>query len=180
MPSGLKIAVAGAALALACRSDPAPSRPAEPVTLAGPGAVEPAGPGACVGNGGEVAKAGMRNVAGTALRACPSRSATGFHRDGFCSTGADDAGVHVVCATVTDAFLQFSAAHGNDLITPRGEFPGLRDGDAWCLCAARYREALDAGVAPPVVVEATDEAALRTMTSSELSAGSREICRSAR
>ena len=122
----------------------------------------------------------MRNVIGTVLRSCPSRSPTGFHRDGFCTTGADDAGIHVVCAAVTDAFLRFSAAHGNDLITPRGEFPGLRDGDAWCLCAARFREALDAGVAPPVLVEATDEAALRTMTYGELSARSTAICRDVR
>ncbi len=122
-------------------------------------------------------KRGARNVIGTALRACPSRSTTGFYRDGFCSTGADDTGVHVVCATVTDAFLAFSADQGNDLITPRGAFPGLRDGDGWCLCAARYREAFDAGVAPPVVVEATDEAALHTMTLPELRASAVEICR---
>ena len=81
---------------------------------------------------------------------------------------------------MNDAFLRFSAAHGNDLITPRGEFPGLRDGDAWCLCAARFREALDAGVAPPVVVEATDEAALRTISSNELGAHSIEMCREPR
>jgi len=119
----------------------------------------------------------MRNVLGTALRACPSRSTTGFYRDGFCSTGADDAGVHVVCATVTDAFLRFSASHGNDLITPRGEFPGLRDGDAWCLCAARFREAFDASVAPPVILEATDRAALLTLTASELNASATKMCR---
>ena len=119
----------------------------------------------------------MRNVLGTALRPCPSRTTTGFYRNGFCSTGADDAGVHVVCATVTDAFLRFSAAHGNDLITPRGEFPGLRDGDAWCLCAARFREALDGGVALPVIVEATDEAALRLMKPAELGVRSPEMCR---
>jgi uncharacterized protein (DUF2237 family) len=195
MPSGFAIALTSAMLVTACRSDSAATRAGETVTRPGRAgvarlgaakpaepaeAVEPTGPGACVGRGGEAAKPGMRNVIGTELRACPSRSTTGFYRDGFCSTDADDAGVHVVCATVTDAFLRFSANHGNDLITPRGEFPGLRDGDAWCLCAARFREALDAGVAPPVVVEATDEAALRTMTSSELSASPVEICRAPR
>lgn len=163
-----------------CRSDPAATRTATPVKRESPEASEPSGAGACVGRGGELAKPGMRNVLGTALRSCPSRSTTGFYRDGFCSTGADDTGVHVVCATVNDAFLRFSAAHGNDLITPRGEFPGLRDGDAWCLCAARFREALEAGVAPPVVVEATDEAALRTISSSELGAHSIEMCREPR
>jgi len=163
-----------------CRSEPAATRTANLVKRERPEVSEPSGASACVGRGGELPKLGMRNVLGTALRSCPSRSTTGFYRDGFCSTGADDAGVHVVCATVTDAVLRFSAAHGNDLITPRGEFPGLRDGDAWCLCAARFREALDAGVAPPVVVEATDEAALRTISSTELGAHSIEMCREPR
>ncbi len=200
MSSGFAVALVCAVLASACHSDPAASRTVDPATRASPlgasprgaspdreplGGPDPAsadslGAGACVGRGGEAAKVGTRNVVGTELRPCPSRSTTGFYRDGFCSTGADDAGVHVVCATVTDAFLNFSAAHGNDLITPRGGFPGLRDGDAWCLCAARFREALDAGVAPPVVVEATDEAALKTMTARELSADAVEMCRAPR
>jgi uncharacterized protein (DUF2237 family) len=105
---------------------------------------------------------GSRNVLGEALQPCPSRHRTGFYRDGYCNTGADDHGVHVVCAKVTDAFLQFSKARGNDLVTPRGGFPGLRDGDGWCLCASRWQEAHEAGVAPPVVLEATHAAALRT------------------
>ena len=185
MPPRHAVALASALIVSACHSDPAATRTAatrtaEPVARASGGSPPSGGVSACIGHGGEAAKSGARNVLGTELRSCPSRSATGFHRDGFCSTGPDDAGVHVVCATVTDAFLQFSAAHGNDLITPRGEFPGLRDGDAWCLCAARFREALDAGVAPPVVVEATDEVALRTMTAGELNAGSLEMCRAAR
>ncbi len=186
MPSRLALLLVSAAALLGCHSEPAATQAVDPVMPASPAAVEPAGaaaapgPGACVGRGGEPAKLGMRNVLGSALRSCPSRTATGFHRDGFCSTGADDAGVHVVCATVTSAFLQFSAAHGNDLITARGDFPGLRDGDAWCLCAARFREALDAGVAPPVIVEATDEAALRTISSAELGAHPVEICREPR
>ncbi len=164
MPSALALVWTCAALAAGCRPEPVPTREAPETN-------------ACVGRGGEVAKPGMRNVLGTALQPCPARTATGFYRDGFCSTGPEDTGVHVVCATVTDAFLTFSAAQGNDLITPRGAFPGLRAGDAWCLCAARYREALDAGVAPPVIAEATDEAALRTMTSRELSAHAQTLCR---
>jgi uncharacterized protein (DUF2237 family) len=101
-------------------------------------------------------------VLGGPLQACPSRHRAGFYRDGYCHTGDDDHGVHVVCARVTDAFLAFSRAHGNDLVTPRRGFPGLKDGDGWCLCAGRWQEAHEAGVAPPVVVEATHEAALRT------------------
>ena len=182
METRFALALTIATLVSACRTESLASPTAAPVTTAERAprvAVEGTVP-ACVGQGGEPAKPGMRNVLGTALRSCPSRTATGFYRDGFCTTGPDDAGVHVVCATVTDAFLQFSAAHGNDLITARGAFPGLRDGDAWCLCAARFREALDAGVAPPVVVEATSDAALRTITPGELSAKSLEICREPR
>jgi uncharacterized protein (DUF2237 family) len=82
---------------------------------------------------------------------------TGFYRDGFCRTGAEDAGVHTVCAVMTAEFLQFSRARGNDLSTPRPEFqfPGLKPGDRWCLCAPRWAEALQAGMAPLVVLEAT-------------------------
>ena len=124
-------------------------------------AAEPAG-GSCVGTAGGADRPGSRNVLGGPLQACPSRHTAGFYRDGYCNTGADDHGVHVVCARVTDAFLGFSASKGNDLVTARGGFPGLKDGDGWCLCAARWREAHEAGVAPPVVLEATHEAALKT------------------
>ena len=117
---------------------------------------------ACAGNAGAPTGSGSANVLGDPLHPCPSRHSTGFYRDGYCNTGADDRGVHVVCARVTDAFLEFSRAQGNDLITPRGGFAGLQDGDGWCLCASRWQEAYDAGVAPPVVLEATHEAALRT------------------
>ena len=88
---------------------------------------------------------------------CGTDPITGFYRTGCCDTGAEDAGVHTVCARVTAEFLTFSAAVGNDLSTPRPEFgfAGLRPGDRWCLCAARWAEALAAGVAPPVVLEAT-------------------------
>lgn len=82
---------------------------------------------------------------------------TGFFRDGCCRTGRGDFGLHILCAEMTDEFLTFSRARGNDLVTPKPEFgfPGLVAGDRWCLCVERWREALDAGVAPPVVLEAT-------------------------
>lgn len=98
-----------------------------------------------------------RNVLGGELEICGSDPLTGFYRTGCCDTGAEDAGVHTVCARVTAEFLEFSAARGNDLSTPRPEhgFAGLRPGDRWCLCADRWVEALAAGVAPPVVLAAT-------------------------
>ncbi|MGI9623367.1 MAG: DUF2237 family protein [Acidimicrobiales bacterium] len=102
------------------------------------------------------------NVLGTELEMCSESPMTGFYRNGCCETGADDHGAHVVCATVTAEFLQFSAEAGNDLSTPRPEFgfPGLLPGDRWCLCAERWHEAHEAGVAPPVVLEATHARAL--------------------
>ncbi|MFZ4760935.1 MAG: DUF2237 family protein [Burkholderiaceae bacterium] len=106
----------------------------------------------------------QRNVAGEPLAPCGSTLRTGFYRDGRCTTGPDDHGVHVVCAEVTERFLSFTAGQGNDLSTPRGAFPGLREGDRWCLCASRWAEADAAGVAPPVVLEATHERALDFVT----------------
>lgn len=105
---------------------------------------------------------GARNVLGGPLATCCTTPMTGFYRDGNCHTGPQDAGTHVVCARVTQAFLEFSVARGNDLVTPvpQFQFPGLKPGDKWCLCAARWKEALDAGVAPPVVLAATHEKAL--------------------
>lgn len=105
---------------------------------------------------------GGRNVLGGPLVACSYDPVTGFFRDGCCSTGPDDVGSHTVCARVTDAFLEFSRLRGNDLGTPRPEyrFRGLRAGDRWCVCAARWLEAFEAGAAPPVVLESTHEAAL--------------------
>jgi uncharacterized protein (DUF2237 family) len=102
------------------------------------------------------------NMLGTELAVCSTAPLTGYYRDGCCSTGGDDAGVHVVCAQVTAEFLAFSAREGNDLSTPRPEFrfPGLQPGDRWCLCASRWQDAYDAGVAPPVVLAATDVRAL--------------------
>jgi uncharacterized protein (DUF2237 family) len=95
---------------------------------------------------------------------------TGFYRTGYCTTGPRDRGNHVVCAEMTEAFLAFTRAQGNDLSTPRPEwgFPGLEPGDRWCLCAARWQEALEAEVAPPVVLAATAEGALEVIDRSDL------------
>lgn len=103
-----------------------------------------------------------RNVLGGALRACSYDPVTGFFRDGCCRTRGDDEGQHVVCARMTEAFLSFSLAQGNDLCTPRPEwrFAGLKAGQRWCLCAARWLEACHEGVAPPVILESTHENAL--------------------
>lgn len=107
-----------------------------------------------------------RNVLGGPLLACSYSPLTGFHRDGCCESAAEDLGHHVVCAKMTEEFLRFSRERGNDLTTPRPEarFRGLRPGDRWCLCAARWLEAMEAGVAPPVVLAATHEAALRIVS----------------
>jgi uncharacterized protein (DUF2237 family) len=101
-----------------------------------------------------------RSVIGTPLASCGGAPVTGWRRDGRCDTGPEDTGVHVVCAEVDEAFLRFTASRGNDLVTPRGGFVGLHPGDRWCLCASRWAEALEAGVAPPVVLEATHARAL--------------------
>ena len=104
-----------------------------------------------------------RNVLGEPLVPCSFKPLTGFFRDGCCTTGADDAGAHVVCVVMSAAFLAFSKRRGNDLSTPRPElhFPGLKAGDQWCLCAMRWQEALEAGVAPPVVLESTNQTVLQ-------------------
>ena len=101
-----------------------------------------------------------RNVLGTPLETCGQDPVTGFYRNGCCDTGADDAGLHVVCAVMTEEFLVFSRERGNDLTTPRPGFPGLKAGDPWCLCAVRWLEAHQAGMAPPVLLSATHENAL--------------------
>jgi hypothetical protein len=110
------------------------------------------------------------NVLGGELQPCGLNPITGFFRDGCCRTGPGDLGLHVVCAHVTEDFLRFSLAHGNDLITPAPHygFPGLRPGDRWCLCAARWKEALEAGVAPPVVLESTHFSALAYVSLDDL------------
>lgn len=103
------------------------------------------------------------NVLGEPLKPCAFDPMTGFYRDGCCNTGPEDRGRHVVCVRMTEAFLAFSRAHGNDLSTPRPEFGfhGLRPGDRWCLCAERWREAWEAGQAPKVVLASTHLSTLR-------------------
>jgi uncharacterized protein len=103
-----------------------------------------------------------KNVLGTDLVPCSMNPRTGWYRNGCCDTGPGDMGVHVVCCVMTKPFLEFSRARGNDLITPHPEydFPGLRDGDRWCLCASRWAEALEAGIAPKVILASTHMAAL--------------------
>ncbi|MCB9877725.1 MAG: DUF2237 domain-containing protein [Planctomycetes bacterium] len=104
----------------------------------------------------------QRNVLGTELKACSKKPLTGFFRDGCCNTANEDLGAHTVCAEVTEEFLEYSKQQGNDLSTPRPEFGfvGLSPGDRWCLCAARWAEALEAGMAPRVVLESTHERTL--------------------
>ena len=111
-----------------------------------------------------------KNVLGTKLELCCTSPMTGFYRDGFCTTGGQDVGMHVVCAQVTEEFLQYTKSQGNDLSTPAPyfNFPGLKPGDCWCLCAARWQEALEAGVAPPVVLEATHARALEVCNLADL------------
>ncbi|MEM7167050.1 MAG: DUF2237 domain-containing protein [Planctomycetota bacterium] len=98
-----------------------------------------------------------KNVLGTELLSCSTDPMTGFYRTGCCDTGAEDAGLHIVCVEVTAEFLEFSKGRGNDLSTPMQAygFPGLQPGDRWCLCALRWKEAYEAGMAPRVVLEAT-------------------------
>lgn len=103
-----------------------------------------------------------KNVFGEALIPCSTEPMTGFYRNGCCETGPEDSGTHTVCAVMTDEFLLFSKIKGNDLITPRPEFlfPGLKAGDRWCLCALRWLESYSSNCAPPVLLEATNEASL--------------------
>lgn len=98
-----------------------------------------------------------KNVFGEPLQPCCTDPMTGYYRTGYCETGPGDFGLHVVCAKVTDEFLEYTRKQGNDLSTPVPiyGFPGLKSGDRWCLCASRWKEALEAGVAPPVVLSAT-------------------------
>lgn len=115
-------------------------------------------------------KAPSRNVLGGPLAGCSKQPLTGFFRNGCCDTGSEDAGSHTVCVVVIAEFLAFSRSRGNDLSTPMPEygFPGLKPGDRWCLCAARWKEALDAGCAPLVVLTATHERALEICDLKEL------------
>ena len=110
------------------------------------------------------------NVFGQPLEHCGLDPLTGFYRDGCCNTDYDDPGIHTVCVRVTAKFLEFSKRRGNDLGTPMPEFgfPGLQPGDQWCLCAGRWKEALDAGAAPQVVLAATHEETLAIVSLTEL------------
>lgn len=114
----------------------------------------------------------QRNVLGGPLGVCSERPVTGFFRDGCCNTNEEDVGSHTVCIVLTAEFLEFSKSRGNDLSTPHPEFdfPGLKPGERWCLCAARWREALLAGKAPRVVLNATNEAVLLTVSLDDLKA----------
>jgi len=110
------------------------------------------------------------NVLGTPLEACSLDPMTGYYRNGCCDTGSEDKGVHIVCAIMTAEFLAFSRERGNDLTMPLEmfDFPGLKPGDRWCLCADRWREAKDAGCAPDIVLEATHARMLEWATLDEL------------
>ncbi len=126
---------------------------------------------ACLGPGPRPDPHGALNLDKEPLQPCRSRHDTGFFRDGYCRTGPQDYGVHAVCTEVTAEFLAYTRARGNDLVTPRGGFPGLRPGDAWCLCASRWREAIEAGIVLPARVEATEDSALLWATREEYSQG---------
>ena len=112
------------------------------------------------------------NVLGLPLEPCCFAPQTGFYRDGYCRTGPRDTGRHIVCAEVTLEFLEFSQAAGNDLSTPMPAygFPGLRAGDRWCLCALRWKEAFEAGCAPPVILEACNQRVLELISLEALQA----------
>ena len=112
----------------------------------------------------------QRNVLGGPLGRCSDKPLTGFFRDGCCNTSEEDLGSHTICVVLTAQFLQFSKVRGNDLSTPRPEFdfPGLNPGDRWCLCAARWREAFLAGMAPQVVLNACNEMALEIVSLDDL------------
>jgi uncharacterized protein len=122
----------------------------------------------------EVANEGNRdasiNVLGERLEVCSLQPMTGFYRDGCCDTSREDIGSHTVCVVMTEEFLEFSRSRGNDLSTPVPEygFPGLKRGDRWCLCAPRWREALEAGRAPRVVLRATHAGALKDCSLADL------------
>src|SRR5262245_21258759 len=113
-----------------------------------------------------------KNVLGGELQPCSTEPMTGFYRDGCCRTGPDDYGLHLVCTEVTDEFLAFSKDRGNDLSTPNPmyRFPGLKSGDRWCLCVERWKEALDAGMAPMIVLESTHISALEYVDLEDLQA----------
>lgn len=111
-----------------------------------------------------------KNVFGGELEICSTSPMTGFYRDGCCGTGPEDIGMHVVCTEVTEEFLEFSKSRGNDLSTPNPEFgfPGLKPGDRWCVCALRWKEAMDNGYASPVILASTNESVLEVVSLDDL------------
>ncbi|MEQ9618219.1 MAG: DUF2237 domain-containing protein [Deltaproteobacteria bacterium] len=111
-----------------------------------------------------------KNVFGEELETCSLSPMTGFYRDGCCRTGPEDLGMHVVCTEVTEEFLEFSKSQGNDLTTPNPDydFPGLKPGDRWCVCALRWKEAMGKGYAPPVVLASTHESVLEIISLEDL------------
>ena len=115
------------------------------------------------------------NVLGGPLEICSLSPMTGFARSGACRSGPDDVGTHVICAEMTQTFLDFTRSRGNDLVTPRPEFdfPGLKPGNHWCVCALRWREALEAGAAPPVMLEASASHALEFVLKEQLETAGR-------
>ena len=119
----------------------------------------------------------LTNVLGGRLECCCREPRTGFYRDGYCRTGPDDHGLHTLCAIMTEEFLRFSTAVGNDLVTPIPEFgfPGLINGDRWCLCVTRWQEAFEAGCAPPVVLAATHISALEFVSLEDLRAHASQV-----
>jgi len=118
-----------------------------------------------------------KNVLGTDLQKCSTDPLTGFYRDGCCRTGKEDLGIHTVCIQATAEFLDFSKQVGNDLSTPieKYQFPGVQPGDRWCLCAQRWQQALEAGAAPPVVLEATHMSTLEFSDLEDLQAHAVEM-----
>ena len=112
----------------------------------------------------------QKNVLGEPLQPCCFNPTTGVFRDGYCHATKNDPGLHLVCARMTKDFLEYSLLQGNDLITPKPEFdfPGLQEGDRWCLCAMRWKQAFDAGLAPPVFLKSTHEQALEVTSLQDL------------
>ena len=118
-----------------------------------------------------------KNVLGTNLKTCCMNPKTGFFRDGYCNTDQFDKGKHIICAVMTDEFLEFSKEMGNNLITPNYDynFPGLKAGDKWCLCILRWKEALENNVAPKVILESCHENCLDYVSIEDLEANSINI-----
>lgn len=120
----------------------------------------------------------QKNVLGGPLESCCTNPVTGFYRTGCCETGPDDRGLHLVCARMTEEFLAFSKREGNDLSTPMPQyrFPGLQEGDRWCLCAGRWLDAYRAGVAPKIILTATHENMLEHVALEELQKYALDLC----